>query len=224
MADATKNDQKAKPNRLSDADWWRELAKLSSLAQSQRDALFDVDIMCDPVNVLNVVEEEVTIRNLYASQTFPGIATLSAIPPHASVKFAGQIPLIAADHLLEGPSVRFTADSSIANSSPILTPSDDPSAPIELKAGSLVPHLIGDDERLVFDQSGRVSLPISETKWHGRHVRIPTVTPQFEGTLPVAGYFQWSYRELDLSTDKLALKLHFVGLPVSLDGDRKSVV
>ncbi len=226
LADGMKPQQNSEQIRLSNADWWRALSTLSSLAQTQREVLFDVDIECDPVNVLNVVDKPIIIRNLYASQTFAGKATLSAIPPRASLEFEENIPLIAADRLLEGPSASFNVDGSHEDSSPILMPTDDPNAMVELRAGSLVPHVIGDnDERLVFDQSGRVSLPISETKWHGRHVRVPiphrgSYEEQEGATLPVAGYFQWSYRELDLSTDKIALKLHFVGLPLSLDGRR----
>jgi len=148
--------------QMNGPDWWRELRLLASLAQSQSNVLMEAAIAFRPGIVIAEADKSVDLRHLYAKQIFPGSASLQAIPPQASVDFAlpsgERQPLIAAGQLLEGPSTRFEVDINNLDISPNLTPSGKANAPIQIKAGSLVPQVLElDDQLLVFDQLGRVS-------------------------------------------------------------------
>jgi hypothetical protein len=87
-----------------------------------------------------------------------------------------------------------------------------------MKAGSMAPQVIGDNgEKLVFDQSGRVSFSIRDTSNRGRLVRIPTGDEP--GNMQVDTYSQWTCPDLDLSCQGIRLRLYFIGLPVALTGE-----
>ncbi|MBK8256404.1 MAG: LamG domain-containing protein [Polyangiaceae bacterium] len=213
----------APTSRFDGPAWWEELTRLASLAQSQSDVLVDTPVRFVPGTVLSVASQPVQIHNLYARQSFPGLASLRAIPPLASVDFAlplgGAPSLIAADRLLEGASARFTVDVHDPTLSPVLTPSGDAGAPIEVRAGCLLPQVVETGaRRLVFDQVGRVSFSLPEQPGRGRLTRVPSVSPSPARESAVVSCFQWSHPGLDLSSENVALSLYFVALPLELRG------
>jgi len=210
---------------LDGPDWWRALTLLVALAQSQREILADAPIAFTPGAVVAVTDQPVALQNLYAGQTFAGIASLHAIPPRASVDLAlpggGRRSLIAAERLLEGASARFTVNAVDPASSPVLAPSADPAAPIQLRAGSLVPQVVDvGNQRMFFDQVGRVSFSLPDVPGRGRLTRVPVAAAAGSPApaSPVATCFQWSHPGLDLSSANVALGLYFAALPLERRG------
>lgn len=208
---------------LDGPDWWRELAVLASLARSRRDILMEARTAFIPGDVLGVSQLPVTIQNLYAWQMFPATASLQADPPGMSVDLtlpgSGQTPLIAADRLLEGPTAGFAINTTdLTTSAPLLTPVATAAPAVTIKAGTLVPPLVGDDDsRFAFDQSGRVSYSLPNALGRGRVSLVPVGQPA--PAPPMATSFQWSHTALNMSSQNVELQnvdltMMFAGLPV----------